>query len=118
MSPQSILVIEDDQDMLESIADYLTHDGYTVRTARDGTEALEDLTRNSPPGLILLDLKLPVRTGNRLLEVIRESDKIGDVPVVVVSAFLGEPPAGATACLKKPFDPEQLMALVRKHARG
>ena len=115
---RTILVVEDDIEILESIRDRLAQEGYGVRTATNGQQALEDLTRFERPSLIVLDLKLPVRSGWEFLEALRRSDALVTIPVVVVSAYLGFPPMGAVAWVKKPFKPDQLVALVREHCRN
>lgn len=115
--PGTILVVEDDFEILETIRDRLVQEGYTVRTATNGQEALDDLSRNQRPSLIVLDLKLPVRSGWEFLEALRKSDTLITIPVVVVSAYLGFPPAGAVAWIKKPFKAEQLLGIVKEHAR-
>ena len=66
----------------------------------------------------MLDLKLPVRSGWEFLEALRRSDALVTIPVVVVSAYLGFPPLGAVAWVKKPFKPELLLKLVHEHCKS
>ena len=113
-----MLVVEDDLEILESIRDWLSQEGYVVRTATNGQQALEDLTRFSLPNLIVLDLKLPVRSGWEFLDALRRSDALVTIPVVVLSAYLGFPPLGAVAWVKKPFKPELLLKLVHEHCKS
>ena len=115
-TPRTILVVEDDLDVLEAVRERLTQEGFLVRTATDGQQALDDLASNSRPDLILLDLKMPVRSGWEFLEAMRRSDMLVTIPVVVISSYLGYPPAGAVAWVKKPFQPDQLVQLVRQHS--
>ena len=114
----TVLVVEDDLEILESIRDRLTEEGFAVRTASDGQSGLDDLMKNERPSLIVLDLKLPVRSGWEFLEAMRRSDALVTIPVVVVSAYLGFPPIGAVAWVKKPFRSDALIALVKEHCKN
>ncbi len=113
-----ILVVEDDLEILEAVRDRLSQEGYAVRTATNGQEGLDQLLKYEKPSLIVLDLKLPVRSGWEFLEAMRRSDALVTIPVVVVSAYLGFPPMGAVAWMKKPFKPDMLLSLIREHARA
>ncbi len=111
-----ILLVEDDDDVNAALAEKLREAGYTVESVRDGLTAWDRLLRGVLPALVVLDLKLPGMSGWELLERLRTSTTLLAVPVVVVSAYLGFPPAGALAWLKKPIDPSQLLETVRRLA--
>jgi DNA-binding response OmpR family regulator len=113
--PRTVLVVEDDADIAHSFADLLTDSGYSVRIAPNGRIALERLISESRPDLILLDLKLPERSGFDVLAAIQKSVTLVGVPVIVVSAFVGRPPAGAVAWMRKPAKPAEVLALVHKY---
>lgn len=108
-----ILVVEDDPDVREAVAGQLAEAGYSVYPTGDGQEALERLLRGDAPDMILLDLKMPKRSGWELLEYLRRSTIFMCVPVVIFSAYVGFPPAGAVAWLRKPVTPEDLLSTVR-----
>jgi CheY-like chemotaxis protein len=111
-----VLVVDDDQDIRHSVAEALEDEGYEVLTAADGSRALAMLlAARRPPDLIVLDLKMPGRSGYDVLDVLRHSVTLVDVPVVVLSAFLGSPPAGAIAWLRKPVLPDVLVGAVARH---
>jgi len=112
-----VLVIEDDADVRVSVCDQLRDDGFDVQGAEDGEQAWTMLLRGHKPDLIILDLKLPVMSGWELLTRLRSSITLLDVPVVVISAYLGFPPAGALAWLKKPMRPNELSAVVERLLR-
>ena len=115
---RTILVADDDPDILDAFTDLLEAAGYEVVPAVSGREALELLLRNNRrPSLILLDLKMPERSGYEVLQAIRDSTTLMSIPVVVVSAYLGLPPAGAVAWLKKPVPPHVLLTTVDKHIK-
>jgi len=119
-----ILVVEDDPDARETMAIILETEGYTVRTAADGEEALDRLRDPDRPGLVLLDLMLPVMDGFEFRVRQMEDPALASIPVIVCScgADLERKAAGlgATACLRKPIDPEDLFRLIGRHglARG
>jgi CheY-like chemotaxis protein len=114
-----ILVVDDDSDIREAFRDTLVDGGYEVRTAGDGAEALSLLlSSRERPGLMLLDLMMPRRNGWELMASLRDSTMLIDVPIVIVSAFSGSPPAGAIAWLRKPLRSEALLGVVKKHLRA
>lgn len=118
----TILVIEDDHDMRELERAALCHSGYEVITATNGRDGLQRLAEVHPC-LILLDLMMPVMDGLAFLEA-RQRDGIAvDVPVYCVSAggqeMLNEARSrGATACIAKPVDLDQLCDLVAQVCGG
>ena len=109
-----MLVVDDDDDIRFSVRDLLVGAGYAVETAADGQAALDFMRRGSRPALIVLDLRMPVRSGNDVLDALRSSTFV-DVPVIVLSAYLNQPPAGAVAWLKKPVTPKLLLGTVASY---
>ncbi|HEX2922834.1 MAG TPA: response regulator [Chloroflexota bacterium] len=115
---KSILVIDDDHDLLTLVAFLLEGEGYRVLTASDGREGLARLEEEMPD-LILLDMKMPVMNG---WEFAREYHATYEVraPVVVLTAAEDARKrameVGAAAWLGKPFDLDALVAMVAKHA--
>ena len=105
-----MLVVDDDEDLRDSVAYVLRDEGYEVQTAANGKEALALLDTMPPPSVVLLDLMMPVMNGWRTLEAIRERGHAP--PVVVVSASVPPSPDGATAYLRKPLDVDTLLAQV------
>src|SRR5690606_13804277 len=89
-----ILVVEDDQDIRESVVEILEDEGHRVSAAADGREALERLQRAQPrPDLILLDLMMPVMNGFQFREEQLKRPELAGIPVVVDTPDV---PAGAT----------------------
>ena len=114
---RSVLLVDDDDDVRDSLAIVLRDEGYHVETASNGKEALDMLARMPPPGVVLLDLMMPVMNGWTTLQVMRQRR----VPsrVVVVSAAVPPPPPGVSDYLRKPVDLDQLLAKVdAAFARG
>ncbi|MGE5242766.1 MAG: response regulator [Betaproteobacteria bacterium] len=114
-----VLIVEDDGDLRDMMAQMLTLEGFAAATAANGQEALEYLRTGSRPGVILLDLMMPVMDGWEFRRRQRGDRQLRDVPVVVVSA-LDQARArdlGANAVLKKPLDFDRLLELVRQYCR-
>src|ERR1700733_13427615 len=86
MAQAKILVIEDDRDIREALKDGLEIEGYPVTTVCDGKEAIKYLERDSPPGLILLDLMMPGMNGWEFLEYLKSKSNLATIPVGVVTA--------------------------------
>lgn len=104
--PQKILVVDDDQDMVFIITEFLKKNGYEVFSASDGEQALE-LIKNNPPELIIADLTMPKMGGWHFTQKVRE--KYATVPIIVLSGLLEndtEPETfeAANAYMGKPFD--------------
>ncbi|KNB49259.1 response regulator transcription factor [Streptomyces caatingaensis] len=115
-TPTPLLVVDDDPDVREAVADSLRVEGYEVRTAKDGLEALEALAEEQPAALVL-DLAMPVLDG---LSVCRRLRDLGDrTPVLVLTARdavsdrVAGLDAGADDYLVKPFALDELLARLR-----
>jgi CheY-like chemotaxis protein len=109
-----VLVVDDDPTLLSVVSDTLDLEGYAVETATNGAEALTAAEREQP-ALVLLDMKMPVLDG---WGFVREAGARGlQLPVVVMTAALGVGPAAsaAEAVLPKPFDLEDLLAIVERY---
>ena len=114
-SRMCILVVDDDPDIRELLHDRLASDGYAVRTAKDGQEAVEILMKGVVDGVIL-DIGIPEIDGIEVLRRLRQNDQT--LPVIIVTAVEALDRAllamerGAQAYLLKPFDATQLRAVV------
>ena len=113
----SILVVDDDQDIRQTLAEMLCDGGRRVATARDGFEALEKLDCLERPCVVLLDMMMPRMNGLEFLEHLSRHSSLDEVSVIVMSAHDGlrreaQRHASVRAALKKPFDFEGLVALV------
>jgi two-component system, chemotaxis family, chemotaxis protein CheY len=117
MSP-SILVIDDDPSIRTVVADALTDEGYVVKTAANGAEGLLALD-NSPPTLILLDMRMPVLDGWGFARLLQ--DRGIRLPIVVMTAAQDarqwSNEVGAVGCLAKPFDLGELLDTVERAVR-
>ena len=115
----SILVVDDDLQMLRYVRDALTEAGYSLISTGDPGE-VADLIRTHKPGLVLLDLFLPETDGISLMEQVPE---LSDLPVIFISAYGRDETivraldAGAADYIVKPFSPAELAARVRASLR-
>ena len=110
-----VLVVEDDDDIRECLADVLSEEGYTVETAENGREALQ-LLRRFRPCVILLDLMMPVMDGWELLGELRSDGDWATLPVVVVSAANEtKAPEGVRQYLRKPVPINILLHAVKSY---
>lgn len=98
---RSVLVIDDNEDLLETLAEALPAEGFHVQVAHDGADAFAKLAREPLPDAILLDLGMPHMTGWQFRELQRRHPALAHIPVVVMSAST---PVGidAAAVIEKP----------------
>ena len=115
----TILVVEDDHDIRVSVRSLLEDEGYEVLSVTNGVAALSTLEHlDELPGLIILDLMLPVMDGWQLAERLRQKPRLAAIPIVIMSAYDDPPaPVGARAFVKKPVDLDALLRAVSTHYR-
>lgn len=112
----SILVVDDERAITDFVLDALSEEGYAVAVCHDGATALRRMLAE-PPALVLLDIGLPVMTGDVVLREARTRG-LDQLPIVVATAgtnadqFLA---MGATDILKKPFTLDRLLQIVAAH---
>lgn len=122
MSGLPLLLIEDDQDIRESLAEFLEDHGYRVVAARDGRVALDHLLHEQErPCLIVLDLMMPVMDGQEFRAQQLRNPELAEIPVLLISAYRDvEERAfglGRLPFLRKPFDLMQLLEEVQARCR-
>ena len=109
-----ILVVDDDADFRSGLRTALEMKGYQVDEAANGEEALLKLGE-MPPLLVLLDLQMPVMNGREMLQRMRATPDLKEVPVVIISGFGFEWEAelmGAQGYIGKPFESQELEATI------
>ncbi len=115
---KSVLVVDDEPNIVVSLEFLLEQAGYQVRIAHDGQEAWEAIERQ-PPDLVLLDVMLPRLSGFDVCQKIREHPDLQRVRVVMLTAKGREVEVskglalGADAYISKPFSTQDLLAQVR-----
>ena len=111
-----MLVVDDDPDIRETLRFVLEDAGYPVYLAENGKEALELLAATEPrPGLILLDLMMPIMSGDEVLRALKAVHALATIPVTVVTASGVPKPKEASGMLKKPLDLDALLRVVKNN---
>ncbi|WP_437674441.1 response regulator [Sorangium sp. So ce131] len=115
----TVLVVDDESDLLACIEGLLEDEGYTVVTFPDGKQALEYL-RDARPDLALVDLMMPIMNGFDLVAAVSQEQRLDGMPVVIMSAveqrqeLLQKLGGRAQTVLKKPFTADKLLSVVGK----
>ena len=112
MLRKHILIVEDDDDIRETLTLLLEEHGYDVTAVGDGTRALDRLRSRPPPDLLVLDLMMPPLNGWEVMAALREEGLLGRVPIVITSATVDDLPLGASAVFAKPYDVEAFLRVV------
>ena len=117
--PCDIILVEDDLEFAESLAEVLREEGYVVRTFAMPEDAIEYLLGGERTALVLLDLRTPGMSAQRFRALLVSTPALRDLPVVVVS---GDPDIrriagsiGASDALAKPVDLPRLLETVDRH---
>ena len=113
----AVLIVEDETDIRESLQEFLEDEGYAVLTASNGAEALDLLETETPLCLMILDLIMPVISGNELFERMKKDARFSRIPVVVSTSDPSRAPRGVLV-MKKPVDFGRLLGTVRQHCTG
>ncbi|HUS68255.1 MAG TPA: response regulator [Kofleriaceae bacterium] len=109
-----LLIVDDEADLRESLQEYLQDHGYLVRTATNGQEALEVMSGDQVPCVVILDLIMPVMNGREVYERMQQDARLATVPVIVSTSDPSRAPAGVPT-LRKPYDLRRLLAVVQTH---
>lgn len=117
MDSKKILICDDDEGILDVLELILEDTGHTIIPEQNSLN-VKPLLDKQKPDLVILDLWMPVLSGDQLLGMIRNNPSYSDVPVIIISASRdGEEIAknhGASAFIAKPFDYENSLSVVNK----
>lgn len=116
MSGPRVLVVEDDPSVRTLLVEMMNAEGYTTSQAEDGSAALDE-ARKARPDLVLLDMMLPVKTGEEVISAFWDDPATLGVPILIVSAKYEEMDSyrqllGRDRVFPKPFEREALLAKV------
>ncbi|KQT35710.1 histidine kinase [Chryseobacterium sp. Leaf405] len=116
MENKKIMVCDDDQGILDVLEMLLETEGFGVYTEINSTNLVDEILLKSPD-LLLLDLWMPLLSGDQVLKTIRNTDKIKNLPIIVLSASVDgsdiSKDAGADSFVAKPFDVDDLIQKIR-----
>ncbi len=108
-----VMVVEDDHDTRVSLRSFLEEEGFEVVTATHGRTAISMLRSGTQlPGVIILDLRMPLMDGWAFVEVIKSDPALAELPVVVITADKATPPPEVVEVLNKPIKVDRLLQLV------
>jgi CheY-like chemotaxis protein len=115
--PWRVLLVDDDVDIREMCAEYLTTGGYEVLQAENGAEAI-DVAIDREPDVIVMDVEMPVMDGLEAVLRLEADARTHAIPVIVLSAngvvaHARAARVGCTVCLVKPCDPYDLEGIIR-----
>ena len=120
---QTILVVDDDKEIVRLLRGYLEKAGFAVLTATDGNTAVHTLRREKPD-LVLLDLMLPDMDGWDITRIIRGDESLAHTIIIMITARVGNSDKivgleiGADDYVTKPFNPPEVVARVRAQLRA
>ena len=115
---KTVVVIEDERNIIEAISFILTRDGWEVKTHSNGHDAV-DAVRGRQPDLVILDVMLPGKSGFDILQEIRDDSVIGETPVLMLTARGQDKDremaerSGASRFMTKPFSNAEVLEAVR-----
>ena len=119
VSNKTILIIDDEDDLIKALTVRLNDAGYSVLSARDGFEGL-NFARKEEPDLILLDLMLPKIDGFKVARFLKFDESYKNIPIIMLTARAEEEDkvlgmqTGADLYVTKPFDDEMLLVAIDK----
>jgi len=119
----NVLVVEDDGALNQLVGAYVELAGFDYRPALDGQSALRAADER-PPSMVILDLMLPDMDGFEVCRRLKGKPLTAGVPVVMLTALTQDESrqrgleAGAAAYMTKPFDPDELIEMIRRTARA
>jgi len=115
---KKIMVVDDDKNFLDELAEVLSLGGFEVVGVNDPREAIEKV-RSAKPDLVLLDLRMPGRSGFQIADELKHSQEFMHLPVLAMSGFFTEVEhmllmnlCGIQKCLKKPLNPDNVIAQI------
>ena len=120
MSTKTVLIADDEVDIVETVKFMLESEGFEVLTAFDGEEALK-LARTAIPDIILLDVMMPKINGYKVSRLLKFDKKFQNIPILMVTArsqeedrLIGEE-TGADEYITKPFEISEVIDLINKY---
>lgn len=116
MSQKTVLVVDDERPIVTLLSRLAQGCGARAEIAYNGKEALEKMRAN-PPDLVLLDLIMPIMSGEEVLAIMETDPALRDIPVVVIStkAALGPGVERQVPLMRKPFEPAEVKRVIREN---
>jgi CheY-like chemotaxis protein len=112
----TVLIVDDEEDLRESVRDALEDEGYRTQVACDGVEALQRLADADDVCAVILDVIMPRMDGIAVYHEMQRDSRLAKIPVVFATSDPSRVPEGAMT-FRKPFDLVQLISTVEKFCR-
>jgi CheY-like chemotaxis protein len=116
---KQVMIVDDDNDIRDAISQILEYEGYEVLQASNGQEGIDRLRDQQKPGLILLDLMMPVMNGWQFRTELQSNPILKEIPVVILSADGNiqqkSENIGVAGYLKKPIQLDTLLDTVKRY---
>ena len=111
----TVLLVEDDYDVRDTLQDLLESEGFDVIPAANGKQAIDFLRYAKPGGdfVVVLDLMMPMVSGWEVLDLLTKDSRLSRIPVIVLSALVTERPPRAQEFVRKPFTMQTLVTSIR-----
>ncbi len=120
LAKKSVLLVDDDVEIIDALRTYLGDEGFEVAQATDGIDALSYIYATRP-SVVLIDLMMPRMTGLELIEQIRNDRRLATLPVVAISGsrdmLVRARKAGANEVLAKPIEPDKIAQALTRSCR-
>jgi DNA-binding response OmpR family regulator len=122
MLGKTILLVDDDPEIVKTVRHYLQQEGYAVLVAYNGLDALV-IVRDQAPDCIVLDVLLPDLVGWDIIQRIRADPRTAKIPIIMLTARVADAEKvlglelGADDYVTKPFNPRELLARIRARLR-
>ena len=118
---KTVLLVDDERDIVELTRLRILSMGYNVIVACDGEEAIEKV-RKERPDLVLLDVKMPKLDGYQVCKIVKSDPELKNIPIILFTASSRHVmelsdralELGAASCIKKPFDSKELLEQIKK----
>lgn len=123
MIKKKVLIVDDNEEFLEELKESLTLSGYDLMAVNDPLAVLSRAAEIKPD-IVLLDLKMPGKSGFQLADEMRRYFQLQNVPIIAMSAFFKEEyrvlmkMCGIRRCLKKPFSPLDVISAIEEELAG
>ena len=113
--PGAVLIVDDDDLVRETLREVIEMAGCSALEASNGKEALKVMADHRPC-LVIIDLLMPVMTGNELLEAMRREPALAEIPVIISTSAPDRAPPGVPI-IRKPVDIDSVVASVQRSCR-
>ena len=114
MDGRTVVVVDDDDMSLITLADVMADLGYAVRTASTGRSALQQIRSAPRPCVVIIDLMLPDLNGWQIVDALKADAATADIPIITCTAAIVEHPPATARFLGKPFSLRQIASVVEE----